>query len=91
MQMPKFSQEQIKLAFSSSAGVYLVLGGVALLFGLLSVLNSIPLLSEGLEVLGLVYAYQNKAKLFSTVAELIKPSVTAAQQAILPGEDDSPE
>lgn len=87
--LPKFTQQQIKLALSGSAGVYVLIGGVLLVFGLLHVLESIPLLSEGLEVLGLVYAYNNRGTLFSKVKTALSPVAAAATEAVLPAEQDN--
>lgn len=68
------SQKMIKLALSGSAATYGLLGGLLLVFGLLHVINSIPLLGPGLEVLGLVYAYQNRTDFAKTVLQYVRPS-----------------
>jgi hypothetical protein len=84
MTFPKFSQQQIKLALSGSAGVYVLLGGLLLVFGTLHVLDSIPLLSELLQCLGLVYAYNNRSTLFKKAKAALAPVSEAAAAAILP-------
>lgn len=74
---------KLKLICGGTLGFYL--GVVALVLGLsfLSILNSVPLVSPLLEMLGLYWLFQNKEEALARFKQITKPAFSKASEFVL--------
>lgn len=84
--MNKFDPKLLKIVGSGSALTYIVVIGIFLSLGILNFLDSIPLLSQALQIAGLVWFFQNRKFVTENFKKIALPTIEKIKE--LPGIND---